>query len=393
MAHTLTDEKLAQLRDTVDRIGQNLVELETDPNRPLLETAKLSGVTAERWSAASARTTELWRWNGLLQAHVERASKLRNSKRFEELDALLDGQSIELSISDVPLTQRTLLGDSQIVDRVSIPQLLERMSAAFDEVKVVLAAIGNAWDELIPRVDAARRQVTECQQLAAALGESRRPGLDEAAKQLEALNAASTADPLSVKPAQIDALGRSVAALRAGLEADRRLKGDFEGMMASARELVGRLLGLVVDARAAHEELRIKIAASTAPPAPDVPADVDAQLARIEALAARGAWRDARSTLDAWTSSTQELVADAERTVAANRAPIESRNAQRALLDAYKAKAKALGRIEDSALAEVYAQARDELYTAPTDLGRVAELVRRYQQILDGKPATKQEPR
>ncbi|MGP0051773.1 MAG: hypothetical protein ACLPZR_23420 [Solirubrobacteraceae bacterium] len=392
MARSVTDDRLQELRNAVQRIGQNLVDLELDPNRELLETSRLTGVSADRWSTASARLAELWQWNGLLQAHVEHANKLRDAKRFEQLESLLDGQSIELSTTDVPMAQRTLLGDAQVTDRVSLGQLLQRMSAAFDEVKVVVAGIGAAWDKLIPRVGATRQQLTECRQLADAVGESARTDLQDAAKRLAAINATTTSDPLAVKSSEIDALGRSIAAIRSDLASVGQLKSEFDGRMASARELVARLRGLAADGRAAREELLAKIAQPTAPAAVDLPPDVDGGLPRIQALGAGGDWREARRELDAWTIRTGALVADAQRILAANRAPIESRNEYRALLDAYQVKAKALGRIEDPDLAKIYGQAHDALYTAPTDLALVAELVRRYQRILNGIPATGGEP-
>ena len=53
-----------------------------------------------------------------------------------------------------------------------------------------------------------------------------------------------------------------------------------------------------------------------------------------------GAWREARRRLDGWNERTSALLDEAERILRANRAPIESRNQFRALLDAYQVKAK-----------------------------------------------------
>ena len=80
---------------------------------------------------------------------------------------MLDGESIELSRSDVPLAERDLLGSSEITVRCTAEQLLERMSDAFDEVKTVVARFGDAWDALTPRVNAAQTALDEVQSLAA----------------------------------------------------------------------------------------------------------------------------------------------------------------------------------------------------------------------------------
>ena len=56
MTRAETDEKLKTLRDAVERIGQNLVDLEVDSSRKLLEATKLSGESASRWAARRARS-------------------------------------------------------------------------------------------------------------------------------------------------------------------------------------------------------------------------------------------------------------------------------------------------------------------------------------------------
>ena len=393
MTRAEIDEKLGTLRDSVERIGQNLVDLEVDSSRKLLEATKLSGESASRWASASAKLTELWQWHGLLQAHLERATKLRDAKRFGELEALLATQSIELSTTDVPLEQRSLLGDSQVTDRVSVSQLVRRMSSAFDEVKTVVSRIGGCWDTLIPRLEGARRQLADCGRLAAELGEPDRNDLRAAAQQLEALNAATTSDPLSVAAAEIDRLSRRLTDIHSDLESIAAVKRDFGGRMTEAHALVDRLRAVVAEGREAQEELLVKIAMPTAPAALELSGDLDGQLARISGLGSDGNWREARLELDEWTASTTALVDEAQRILRANRAPIESRNQFRALLDAYQVKAKHLGMIEDPDLIQIFEQAHEALYTAPTDLALVGRLVRRYQQTLNGTAATQEELR
>jgi hypothetical protein len=105
-------------------------------------------------------------------------------------------------------------------------------------------------------------------------------------------------------------------------------------------------------------------------------------------LARSGAWREARHRLDGWTDRTKTLLAEAERVLRANQAPIEARNQLRALLEAYQVKASRLGAIEDPQLEQIFGRAHGALYTAPTDLAMAAQLVRRYQELLNGpRPA------
>jgi hypothetical protein len=262
------------------------------------------------------------------------------------------------------------------------------MSRAFDGVKTVVAEFGQAWDTLTPRLSAARGVLDQTQALAASQGESGRTDLNEAADRLTRLSAALTGDPLSVAPADADRLVDSLEAIGRDLEATGALRRDLEVRLAESRALLAQLRAAVDEGQTAHEELLVKIAVPSAPAGPEVPAGLDGELDQIAGLARSGEWRDARRRLDRWTVQARELRDDAQRILAANRAPIESRNQLRALLEAYQVKAGRLGAVEDPELARIFAQAHQALYTAPTDLALVAQLVRRYQEILSAaRPA------
>lgn len=383
------DRELERLQEASERVGANLVELEVDSSRQLLEARTLTGESATRWSGASAALTDLWEWRGLLEKFLERAAELRRSpRRAAELQSLISTQSIELARSQVPLAERDLLGSSEVTVRCTPDELLERMSRAFDEVKTVVAAFGQAWDTLTPRLTAARSVLEQAQDLAASIGESGRSDLDEAADRLARLTTALSADPLSVAPADVDALTGSLDAIRRDLDAAGALRTDLDARLAAARALLTELRAAVEEGRAAHEELLVKIAVPSAPTAPDLPGDLDGELDRIAGLAGSGAWRDARRRLDQWTAQARELLDDAQRILRANRAPIEARNQFRSLLEAYQVKAGRLGAVEDPELGRIFAEAHQALYTAPTDLSVVAQLVRRYQEILSAaRPA------
>jgi hypothetical protein len=340
------DRELDRLQQASERVAANLVELEIDSSRQLLEASTLTGESAARWSAASAALTELWEWRGLLERFLERAQELRGSSRLAaELRALLTGPAIELARSQVPLAERDLLGSSEVTVGCTADELLERMAGAFDEVKTVVAEIGTAWEALTPRLTVARKLVEWAHGLAASLGESRRSDLADAAHRLAALTAALSADPLSVAPGHVDALIDSLEAIQRELEAAIALRGAFEARLADARALVGKLRAVAEEGQTAHGELLVKIAVPSAPAAPGPPADLEVQLDEIGA-----------------------------------------RNQLRALLEAYQVKAGRLGAVENPELERVFAQAHQALYTAPTDLAIVAQLVRPYQELVSAAP-------
>ena len=68
--------ELSHLEEACDRVAANLVELELDSSRQLLDVSALTGRSADRWARASAALTDLWGWQGQLKQLVERAEKL-----------------------------------------------------------------------------------------------------------------------------------------------------------------------------------------------------------------------------------------------------------------------------------------------------------------------------
>ena len=373
---------LRRLEEASERAAANLLELEIDSSRQLLEVSALTGRSAERWSQASATLTDLWRWQGLLKQVLEQSEKLRGPWRANDLRALLQGESIELTRSEVPLAERDLLGSSERTVRCTPDQLLEHMSRAFDGVKTVVAEFGDAWDALTPRVTATQTSLGQAQALADGLGEHHRPDLDEAAQSVASLAASATADPLSTRPEDLDRVLAAIGDVRGDLDATADLRRDFDAMLADARSLLSDLETTVEQGLAMHEQVQLKVSVPT-PPAPPVPPnDLAAELDAIAGLARSGSWRDARHRLDGWTPHTRALLDDAQQALRANQAPIEARDQLRALLEAYQVKAGRLGVVEDPELGQIFARAHEELYTAPTDLALVSQLVRRYQERL-----------
>ena len=374
--------ELTRLHEASDRIAANLVELEIDSSRQLLEVSTLTGRSADRWSQASAALTDLWRWQGQLKQLLERAEKLRGPWRANELRSLLDGESIELTRSEVPLAERDLLGSSEITVRCTAGSCSSACPRRSTRSRRSWRGSDDAWDALTPRVTAAQTAVDEAQALAAGLGEHHRRDLDEAARAVARLATSASADPLSTAPGDLDRLIDSLREIRRDLDATAALRREFDARVADARSLLASLETTTGEGRAAHEEALVKISVPTA-----------AGAVRAAGRARRGARRDRFASPapghgeTPGTSSTRGRRAprrcstSARQAVRANRAPIEARNQFRALLEAYQVKAQRLGVVEDPELEQIFARAHEALYTAPTDLALVAQLVRRYQEL------------
>ena len=381
------DRRLADLHQACERISANLVDLEIDSGRQLLEATRLDGRSAAEWASASEALTELWRRHGLLESFLAQADELRRSRRTDQLATQLGSRSIELASAEIPLAQRKLLASAEETERCSPDELLASMSAAFDEVKTVVSEIGCAWEKLVPAIDGARRRLQAATNLAVELREPNRPDLQAVGQRLTALAETVTADPLSVDPADIDALMLRIDQIHSGLEADAALERGFEARILQARQALERLRTVDDELRVAREELLVKISAAGAPPPPRED-DCERELSRVAALAQRGAWSQARAELEAWTQRVDARLDETQRLLQASRVPIESRNQLRALLDAYQVKANRLGMVEEPEVADAYSRAQAVLYNAPTDLSLAAQLVRAYQEAINGSPSS-----
>jgi hypothetical protein len=374
------DRELADLETATARISANLVELELDADRRYVDASTLTGDSERRLQAAEATIAELWQQHEQLDRLLEKGRRLRKRgwlvpQLLDELEQLLEGPSIPVASAQVPIAERKLLADPQNTVALTPTQLLARMSTSFDEAKAVFAQLAGAGRDTLPSLRAAQDRIADAIALAERLGVRSRPDLVAAERSLAPLADRVLHDPLSVQPAEVEAVARSVDAIGAELAGMVALSEEIVGRLDRARGQLAGLRTLAREGAAAHDALAARIVAPA--PAPiEVGAELDRGLERISQLADCGDWPGAHAALARWTESLDALRDRAQTIVAANRAPIESRNELRGLLDAYQAKAGRLGLIEEPQLASLFERAREALYIAPTDLAAAGELVR-----------------
>jgi len=384
------DQAVARLRDTMRAISTNLVDLETDPGRTRLDQAALTGTTAMRWSEARGSLAWLWQWFAELNTLLEKAGQLRGPKprvdpdSLAQLDWLVNGPSIELSTSGVPLAQRGLFGAAETTIRCSPPQLLDKMRAAFEQVVAVIDACSQRWATLEGRLTPLDLRLAEVQRLADGLGEANRPELDRARSELEELRQSVFRDPLEASVGGADGLAATLDSVGADLRRLAELRDNLGVQLNEAQDLMAALRTTTEAAGNARAEALAGVAHPAVVDPPAVAGDLDGGLVRVTQTAARGDWRAAANLLTQWTTRCRDALSAAERALAANRAPVAARHELRGRLDAYRAKAYRLGLLEDARVAGLYAQAKGVLYTAPTDLTEAEQLVLRYQQALTG---------
>jgi hypothetical protein len=387
------DVVIERLRTAVERVGTNLVEVERDPHRRLLEAATLRGETATRRLAARNALADLFEGYARITAYVDAVTELRRQVSFDrrrvpELDAMLTGPAIELSSAPVGIGERGLFDGSRKVSRCTADELLARMADDFEIAKAVVFGVAQAWDGLVPRVAAARETVGRAEAQAAALGEML-PELVSVRSELDALGELIAEDPLAVDARVVDDLDASAASIAREIERADALRKEFLGRIASCRSELDALAATVESGSAVQREAAAKIASTGPADSAAQAAELGARLDRVIGLANGAQWRAAERELDAWQSAYADARAQAEQGEVNAAAALAYREELRGRLDAYSAKAAGFGLMEDAKLARMYDAAQFALYTAPTDLERADALVRKYQDAVNAAPGRK----
>ena len=373
------DRDLARYRTAADTVSVNLLELDGDPNRQLLETAPLTGTTAREWADARRGLTSVWDWFARFTTFLDRATELRGSSRTRltpdrehVLADFLSQASIEVGSDEVRLRDRDLLQQRRTTTHCTADELLDLMSSAFAQAREVVSRVGTVWDELAPRIAAARAALTGI-------------GADaqvEVHRQIDILADALVTDPLAVSEADVDDVEASIAVLtRASADAMAR-RAQWPQRVQEARAELVRVERQVADARTIHATTMAKI---VDPPVPDPPPLADTlvdDLDRVVGLADAGRWDDAYRSLEQWHQALERRADAAAATTTAALAPMIERDHLRGLLDACRAKAHGLGLDEDDDVTAAYEMAQGALYVAPADLADARRLVERYRRLL-----------
>jgi hypothetical protein len=338
---------------------------------------------------------QLWNWYAKLNAVLEQAKTLRGSRRSlsptqeADLRDLLTGPSIELSDSTVPIHLRQLDNAGRSSTRCTPDELIEMMTRAFNELRDVVAATQFAWDQLVPRVAAARAVLDDLANEPRGLDAELAPELARLRPKLDELGRALMSDPVSADAAELDRLEAEIHALRDDLSGAVALREELDAQLDRADAVLAEVRDATQRALGAHDEVTLKIVDPAVPVPAPMPRDLADGLLRVRDLAENGQWRAARAELDAWTERAETALQRARDDAARNRAPIDERRELRGRLDGYLAKARDYGLLEDRTVSAMYDAAIDELHTAPTDLARAHELVRRYQRAVSGDPSEK----
>jgi hypothetical protein len=388
--HDSVDERIAELWALHERIGQNLVELDADVTRQMLQSSTtLRGRTAAAWAEASAAIEDLWLGHMALADLLERVTHARGPRTWvpraaqAQLTELLDGRSIAFPR---PGSRPSLTETAAPTDQCTVQEAIVRMSSDYDRALALTSEVGAVWTVVVPRLEALEVVLDGLERAATASGTRRPNQLPMAREQLADALAVARDDPLALDedvldslPAEVDRMAEFVhesqtffqevlaelAAIEAGVDAARHVLEDAERTTAEDAAKV-----LAPDERRRELGTARKMLDS-------VGEELDERRAQA-GIDAAGARRHVADLLGRVT----ELEQLCARCAAGNVGTVFERDQLRGRLVAFRAKAHALGRSEDLDLDQLYRQASDALYRAPCDLDQARALVLSYQRAL-----------
>ena len=355
-------QSAADVRDGITRLAQTLYQIDSSPELALVrDRDQLRGRSAKVAEEAGGLVDGLW----------------TRYPQLTEAGERLDGA---MSSGDRQAVQNLLQRDGTAA-------LLRTLEADAQRASTLIAQLGTAWRNAVPRLDALRGRLAKAAETAEALGMPGDPELAAARTVVDDVTAQATADPLG---AQIDDAERLVQRVEERLSDLAKTRASIGSDLDAAEARLGELATLIAAGHGARKAAEGRIVDPGGLVTPLDPAELDTGdralrpwLHRLKAQARAGAWPAAAQGLAQWQDEAAALRSRADAVARANRAPLERRNDLRGLLEAFRAKAAALGLAEDPALTKLYRSAHEALYAYRCDVRHAETLVREYGRAIE----------
>lgn len=378
------DVRLQRLTAAEHRIAANLHELELHSVYQLLTTDELQGETARALNPSLRVSPTLWEMYSMLERTLSKARTLRgegnriNAERRSEIVAVLTGPSVVFHHEDLPFSARDLTQVDARELRMTIDQLIERMRLSYEPLRDAVARADTVLRNVLPRLDSIASSIDGLRESALTL-ELPTHAIDRLERSVGDAHNRCITDPLSITDRQTSSLEAEVAAIRGSIATTRSSHDSLVGDLTAAGSLLDECRRLREEAMQSHEAARQKIVnpigLRVAPSLAIIDGDNGLRDRLKPIVAMTGPWQNTRRELDGWMRIAQRLRDQLQRVARANQAPLERRAELRGRLSAFRAKMMGMGLSNDAVLAELSAEAHNELFTAPTDLGRAERLV------------------
>ncbi|MBA3923067.1 MAG: hypothetical protein H0X31_15785 [Nostocaceae cyanobacterium] len=390
------DQLLAEWKNKVQLVGENLLDLQQLPTYQRLcgtlgyPKLELTGITAVRVLPVLAAMDEMFQQFDLLAQTIKQATNVRSSivpffgadQKIAEIDELLSGVSIQLSVGQIPLAEKELLSGSQKVKAIAPAHLLQQMTNTFGVIRDVIISVDTAWTHLESQIEESQAQIRYLEAQSASLG-----------LNVTILNDVHTAIAINQQQLEQDPLSANIDFAQQIQQPLARLKKDLlqvvkaREKLALASDLLQQLQKFHTQTAATLRETQEKVSECNLlqPLPPEAIAALSQWLTKLETKLAEGLVSPVMIGLDNWTVKASEYIRSEKHASEANSAFLHTRLELRGRLDALIAKALARGMVEDSSLTELAMRAKQLLYTRPTPLNQAAELVSRYEKRLNNQ--------
>jgi hypothetical protein len=377
------DQRIGEFRTLLGRATGNLVELDADVTRQLLESStSLRGVSAESWADAARRHAELWRGQFALESVLTQIAETRGTRKslpqttLIRLDQLLGTECVELPRPPGTGLPKLTDGPAPTIS-FTIEEALGQMSEDYEVVARLVATVADVWGESTERLRRVAGVVEDLEQRLRDQGVRRPNELQSIALAVAETELLARNDPLALSPTTVEQLQARATRLQASLE--ETLRGRA-ARLADLEAIEGSIAAGRAAMAARRDELdrvaqKILVSDETRAALDRLAQEYD-RLAREAGLARQPGATGSCSALAARAAGLMEELTRLAGTVDSG---IRARDELRGVLTAYQAKAQALGLAEDVDLGELYAAARQELYSAPCDLERAEQRVLEYQ--------------
>jgi hypothetical protein len=389
------DQELARLEADAGRVSDALVELTEYNAYKLLESAPLSGLTAERWQRVSAKIAALWDDFTAYQDVLNRAREIRGRRikpRPEDLAAitnLIRGASITLSSKAVALSERTLLGPSSITETATLAQTLSRMNTEYQLAADFIAQAETAWNRLFAAADPVQERLKRLGGTAREIGDrSVSTAVAGLIDGYAALRREVFADPLGLSvpgstfPGRLAEIERQIGVVAEAAAHQADLRADYERGTEHLRQLVERVDQVEAAQRSVAQTVRDKILIEALPAFTAQAPALRSRLAALDALRDQGQWSRLTTEAEILGDALDAALAAATKVEKLMSGLLERREELRGRLQAYRVRAARRGAAESQPLETYYQAARELLWTRPCDLAAATRALGTYQKAV-----------
>lgn len=352
------------------------------------------------WSKLTRELVDLDSHDDLVFARAQAASAGRTGQRARDVMAGLDRiweryplakealEQLDAAVSRGSADEaQRLLGPHALTlpsgAKRSAGALLADLQRELDGVADGVVSLASTSRQAVCHIDAATDAVEHLAERAGTLGAADDAQIIAARRALEEAKVAVAVDPAAND--QITKLDDAVDTACQHVEQLERQRDTLPDGLVASRSLLGEIEQLGAERAQTEEKLVVTKPRELLEPDSDDRA-LRKWLTRIEHEAATVGWRSAAVSLEDWTKVADRHLIDARLISEANRASLEHRNDLRGLLGAYRAKAAAGGRVEDTTLLGLYEDAEKVLWQAPCDLAQAERHVQAYVKAVNINP-------